>query len=102
MPDDDAGVEVRQLATARVSQPRRTLFHRHEKRETLRGRDDQAPLRLVALAVRPNVLAIAQVLVHDAPIRGEHRRQRHGLALRERTRGCAVGLRPQLGLALAR
>ena len=77
------------------------LFHRQEKRETraTRRRDDEATTRLVALAVRVDVAALAQVLVHEAPLRRRHRPQRHLAALADGALGGAIGLRAQRLLA---
>src|SRR5437899_7395199 len=62
------------------------LFHRHVKRETptvgartpdlscstARGRDDQIAVGLIAFAVRRYVVAVAQVFVNHAALRGGH------------------------------
>src|SRR4051812_14057545 len=44
-------------------------------RETLNGAYHQPPVRLVALAVRRHVRALAQVRVHDLALRRAHRLQ---------------------------
>src|SRR5258708_38524602 len=83
------------------------LFHRQEKRETLsrssvgRGRDDEEPLGLVALAVRLDVAALAQVLVHDPPLGRRERIELDRLARAERPIGGLLAFRPQ-GLCAAR
>ena len=90
-----------------VCQPTRMLFHRREKRETepaggLRlGRDDEAPARLIALAVRGDVATPAQVLVHEAPFRRRHRPHRDLAALAADAIRHAVGLDAERLLALA-
>ena len=40
------------------------------------GRDDEVPVGLVALAVRLDVAAVAQVLVHELALAGGHRVER--------------------------
>src|SRR6185312_7865142 len=53
--------------------------------------DDEVAVGLLALAVRLDASAIAQVLVHELALAGRHHVEGHGTALAAGVLGCLVG-----------